>query len=228
NFYGEKLHNTVYVTTNPFAEKIPDGTFHSINFLLDEWDRSLGTVPPQRVVNTGIEAHNQFPNKRIIVHFIQPHAPFLGPTAEKIKSEFNIKGYDIHLERDNEDQRTGVSWQSLVRDGKITKDEFCKAYQETLEITLKQVSDLVDGLDGKSVLTADHGEMLFERVTPLTRREAHHPYNTHTEQLCIVPWHEPPYDNRRVIKSEAPLDRDEVHDAVVNDRLEALGYKDDV
>lgn len=225
NFHGEEFHDTVYVTTNPFAERIPQGAFYTVNFLFDEWDADVGTVRPQAVAEAGVEAHNQHPDKKLIVHFIQPHAPFLGPTAERVRSEFDVKGYDVHLERDIEDRRTGVSWKSLVRDGKITKTAFREAYHETLEIALHHVADLARDLDGKTVITADHGEMLFERVTPLTRREPHHPYNLHTEQLCVVPWHELPCESRREVSSDPPLGREQADESVVGQRLEALGYK---
>jgi len=51
------------------------------------------------------------------------------------------------------------------------------------------------------------------------------PYDA-SEEKCIVPWHEVPYDQRREVKSDTPLETENIDKTVVNDRLEALGYKD--
>ena len=37
-----------------------------------------GVVLPDTVRNAAIEAYQQYPNKRLIVHFMQPHGPFVG------------------------------------------------------------------------------------------------------------------------------------------------------
>ena len=225
NFYNEQLHDTIYITTNPFAERIPEDVFYKIDLLIDEWDETIGTVPPEVVVKSAIKAHDEHPNKRLIIHFMQPHAPFIGPTAKRIRKEFDTKGYDINLERDVDDRRTGVSWKSLVKNNKIAEETFRTAYKETLDITLQEIAKLLPELNGKSVITADHGEMLFERVTPITRPEPHHPYNVYTKQLCFVPWHEVPYDSRREVKAETPLKEVDIEQDKIDKRLQSLGYK---
>jgi hypothetical protein len=225
NFHNEELHDTVYITTNPYANNIPEDVFYKVELLIHEWDETSGTVPPEAVVKSAIRAHDDHPNKRLIIHFIQPHAPFLGPTANRIRGEFSIKGYDINLERDVDDRRTGVSWKSLVKNNKITKETFRNSYKETLEVTLPEIKRLLSELNGKSVITSDHGEMLFERVTPITHPEPHHPYNVHTKQLCFVPWHEVPYHSRRTVKSETPLESADIEQAKIDEILRSLGYK---
>ena len=82
NFIDRELHDTVYVTANPFSSDIPEGTFHYVDHLHARvWDSRIGTVQPEDVVEAAIEAHNEYPNKRLIVHYMQPHRPYLGETA---------------------------------------------------------------------------------------------------------------------------------------------------
>jgi len=40
-----------------------------------------------------------------------------------------------------------------------------EAYNENLDIVLTEIEALLDELDGKSVITADHGNLVGERLT---------------------------------------------------------------
>ena len=44
----------------------------------DGWDDSLKTVLPRNLVDAAINAEKEFPNKRLIKLFMQPHIPFIG------------------------------------------------------------------------------------------------------------------------------------------------------
>jgi len=84
-YHRRTLHDTVYVTANPYAAWIPDRTFHAVvNLLASEWDAEVGIVYPEAVVRRAFEAHETYPNKRLIIHFMQPHFPFLGNTGTEI------------------------------------------------------------------------------------------------------------------------------------------------
>jgi hypothetical protein len=37
----------------------------------------LGTTAPEPVTNAGIRTHRSDPDRRLPVHYVQPHAPFL-------------------------------------------------------------------------------------------------------------------------------------------------------
>ena len=82
---------------------------------------------------------------------------------------------------------------------------------------------LVNSLDGKSVITADHANLIGERGFPIPVRMYGHPRNFSHPSLIKVPWIE--FDNeRRNIAEEDPVARNEMDDRMVQDRLEALGY----
>lgn len=70
NFAGKQLHDTVYVTANPFVTRFNDDVFYAVDTLDEYWDDDLGTVRPEDVVAAAVEANQTYPNKRLIVHFM--------------------------------------------------------------------------------------------------------------------------------------------------------------
>jgi len=107
-----------------------------------------------------------------------------------------------------------------------------EAYNENLDIVLTEIEALLDELDGKSVITADHGNLVGERLGPVpTRRKYGHPYGVHTEELVKVPWFilegETRREIRREIRSEPAIESDDenISETELEDQLEALGYR---
>jgi hypothetical protein len=78
------------------------------------------------------------------------------------------------------------------------------------------------------VITADHGNLVGERLGPIpTRRKYGHPYGVHTEELVVVPWFVVEGETRREMRADSPVESDgeSVSDEELEDRLEALGYR---
>jgi len=50
------------------------------------WDNELGTVPPREVNRAALKYYLRHPEKRFIIHYLQPHAPYLS-------AKFRQKGY---------------------------------------------------------------------------------------------------------------------------------------
>jgi hypothetical protein len=225
NFLGRDCHDTVYVTANPHAERLPDDIFYTVENILDKWDSEYETVHPDDVVAAAVEAHNRYPNKRLIVHFMQPHEPWIGPTMDQLLERVDLHGYDKDHAHEGEDQNiSGKKVWTAVRSGKITRQEMNQAYQESLDIVLRYSNELIEELGGKSVITADHAELLGERLLPLTPRIYGHPHSIDSPSLCEVPWLEIPSEERRKVISEEPIGFERMDDKMVNDRLAALGY----
>lgn len=65
NFVGRSLHDTVYVTGNPYVDILPDETFHAVHDepLRDGFDPESGTIPPQAVTDAAIQALDRYPKK---------------------------------------------------------------------------------------------------------------------------------------------------------------------
>ncbi|OLZ40166.1 hypothetical protein A6E15_03855 [Natrinema saccharevitans] len=220
NFATGEFHDTVYVTANPFSTDLDAETFYHIDHLhADRWDEDIGTVQPDDVVSAAIAAHEQHPDKRLIVHFMQPHRPYLGETADKLRRRLDLQGYGKHDE--------GIQIWGAVKQRDVTFQEIRDAYTESLEIALGHVEELLEAVPGKSVVTADHGEMLGERVYPFTSRVWGHMEGFSTPTLREVPWLVIGADDRREIRSSDPIESErELDDDEITDRLEALGYAD--
>lgn len=216
-FLGRQFHDTIYITSNPFATRLPEDTFFKTRYLIEEWDDDVGTIHPEDVVAAAKEARANHPNKRLILHFMQPHRPYLGPTADELRERVDLIGY--------RNEGDGLQIWGAVKEGKVTVEEVRRAYAETLDIVLDVVEDYLKDATGKSVITADHGEMLGERVFPFTSRVWGHSEGFSTPTLRQVPWLEIDGETRRDIEESSPVEADaELDESEVESRLQALGY----
>ena len=220
NFNGRTAHDTVYVTANPQLYRnsdIIDSGFHAVEdiWLGEGWNSEYGTVLPETVVDRTIEAFNNHPNKRLLVHFIQPHYPFL--TTD---TNFDKK----YLE--NEREGKGDCWTKILcGEVKVPKDVVTEAYTENLKRVLPSVENLLNELPGKTVVTADHGNMFGERARPIPIEEWGHPPGLYTPELIQIPWHVSQKGSRRKIVSESVKGKSStVDEKIVEDRLSNLGY----
>lgn len=220
NFHGQEFLDTVYVTTNPMLYRHRDEidvSFHDIVNLWadDTWNEEYGTVLPKDVTERSKRIANKYPNKRLLVHYMQPHYPF-------IESDTTFdKG---HISGSSTDGLT--TWmQVLTGEIDIDKNELWKSYTDNLEIVLPHVNDLVQELTGKTVITSDHGNMFGERASPIPIREWGHPPGIWTDELVKVPWLEINSNERRDILSEEETDASTSEETdIVSQRLESLGY----
>lgn len=219
NFHQTNLTDTVYVTSNPNLyrnhEQYETSIHKVINIWSDEdWDDRYETVLPETTTEYGIEASEHYPNKRLVVHFMQPHYPFISE-----KNDF----YDEH--QSLVDGTPGL-WQEL-NSGTLnySTEKIWEAYCDNLRRAIPAVSELVRHLTGKTVITFDHGNMIGESSAPIPVKRWGHPPGIYTEQLVTVPWHELPFDGRKTISAGSVGGTDQIESDVVEDRLSSLGYK---
>ena len=209
-FEGRNLHDTVYVTTNPHVLDLKDGIFHKVEYLDDSWDEEKKTFPPDAVVEAAIRANENYPDKRLIVHFMQPHYPFIGGTSNGF-GEISPDG-------------TGGPhpWNDHMDIGKPSHDDLIYSYKENHELVSLYAKKLVKELPNKSVITADHSNLIGVRGFPIPIRLYGHPRNFSHPDLLRVPWIE--YDGKpRNVTKEPPEEEVEAED--VKAQLEALGYR---
>lgn len=100
NFNDEQFGDTVYISANPHTSMVAGNSFHHIYELWKtDVDEEVGVVRPETVRDTAIEAHQRFPNKRLIVHFMQPHGPYLGSDIDEWSDESEYwQAYEDNLE----------------------------------------------------------------------------------------------------------------------------------
>lgn len=227
NVDGHDLRDTVYVTANPQLERNRenwDVNFHEVmNVWLDEgWDDDTGTVLADTMTEAAIAAHEQFPQKRLVVHYMQPHYPFVPSDTEFDKD---------HLAsiESGEDDATGENVWAQKFTGKLdeSRSELWEVYNANLEYVLKHVENLLSEVPGKIVITSDHGNYVGERASPIPIREYGHPRGIYDDVVVTVPWLEYESGERREItttsqeNSTADLDSE-----MVADRLRDLGYRE--
>lgn len=223
NFAGETHHDAVYVTANPFATRLDDDVFHRVvDCFADDWDADLGTVPPEAVVEATRTARERYPQKRLLVHFMQPHYPFIGETGRELDSG----GVTGHVtDQAKTDEPTDSIWDRLAAgDADVSVETVREAYAENFELVQDHAADLAAALDGKTVVTADHGNLFGERQWPVPVRRYGHPAGLRVPELVAVPWHELPADERRTVTADPPERTGTVADDTVRDRLDNLGY----
>lgn len=212
NFAGKRAHDTVYASANSWYARLRDEidaeVFKFVELNGEEYrDPETETFHPEPVTDEAKRVHDEYPDKRLIVHYVQPHSPFIGQTARKYFTKYGL-----------------ATPSQLAKKPDITTERIRAAYEETLEVTLPYVSELVEHLDGKTVVTADHGELLGERYWPIPFRGFGHPEGIYREELVKVPWFEIPTDGRKRITAETP-EQDKVEGDEIDERLRDLGYK---
>jgi hypothetical protein len=188
---------------------------------------------PESVTKRAIELERKHPNKKMIIHYVQPHFPYIGEYAQQIRlnSKLQIGGFTLSFDEydDRSDQINieNISLKEAISNPKygLNVDDILKMYEETLEITLNSVEELIEDLDGKTTITADHGEMFGERPFRWARRHYSHPKRRRTDELCIVPWVEAEYKYRKKSIAEPPLPQKKVDESAIDNQLNALGYK---
>lgn len=215
NFSGSTVPDAVYVTANGQISNHPELNieFHFTKVLHERWDDDLGNVPPEATTAEAKKYAEEFPNKRLIVHFNQPHYPFIG-------SDYTFGNHP------NSEDRTNTFWEDY-REQDFEDQRVWEAYKKTLEITVPHVRDLLKDLSGKTVISADHGNMFGERAFPIPIREYGHPIGLYTPELIEVPWLVHTEGERKTIVSEPPIEDEIEHSSrVVKQRLEQLGYRE--
>lgn len=76
-FVGKQFHDTVYVTANPHAYKLPDDIFFmTVNLLDDHWDSDERTVLPSTMVEETLRIADEYPNKKIVLTGCSPTSHF--------------------------------------------------------------------------------------------------------------------------------------------------------
>lgn len=187
------------------------------------WDEELGTVPPEKVTEAGIRMHNKYPNKRLLIHYMQPHYPFIGPTGLKLPHTNRVESLVGRVKGRNV-EKTDDIW-DLLRQGAVSESEVITAYQENLEVVIPQIKTLLKKINGKSVITSDHGNLYGERLFPFFSKLYGHPTGIHAKNLIEVPWLVISSERRRKITEGEKKQIHEVeYSGEVMQRLKNLGY----
>ncbi|MFB6200101.1 MAG: hypothetical protein ABEJ83_04430 [Candidatus Nanohaloarchaea archaeon] len=142
--------DTVFVSANGFhADKtIQDLTgrenifYERWSCIGDKWDEDILGVSPSDVIEDAETANKLFPSKNLIVHFGQPHQWFLDEDGELVfRPETNYR---------------------VGNNGLADREQTIYYYKESIKRALEEIAQFLPKLEGKTVISADHGEVLGE------------------------------------------------------------------
>jgi hypothetical protein len=227
NFKNRELHDTVIISANPHQEiQLDDDQFHKIYHVWQtHWDDELKTVHPRNVTEVAKQANRKHPQKRLIIHYMQPHTPFIGSWARENIGIYLGTTHAYKLAQDGFHDCDTKNPYSMLKNGEISREAIIQAYKENLDLVMKYAEDLLDELQGKTVVSADHGEMFGEWAWPIPRKAYQHP-PIMAKTLLEVPWLVMVDGTRKTISSESPVQQENLRDEeVVERRLKHLGYK---
>lgn len=228
NFGRDTHHDLVYVTANPYVHTMfDDGHFHATdNVWRDGWDEDLQTVLPETMAERAVAALEAYPNKRILVHFNQPHAPFIGEQRLGGRKHSAIREEAMGGDRPDPSDRRPTPFERLGR-GEVTRDEVWDAYRSNLERAFPSVERILEAANGRIAVTSDHGNALGEWAKPFPIRVYGHPLNVFISPLVEVPYHVHDSGSRRDVVAAPPNQEASVEGDVeseTRERLRILGY----
>lgn len=211
--FRERYEDVVYISTNPFINSVREirgfdakEHFHKIVDVWNwGWDEKLGTVHPETVNLAAQKAIDASLGKRFIIHYLQPHGPYLslgflgslvvsrrfaygegGSKFAKARFFFGKMGERILGQK--------VLWKLRELIGLppidpldaalrvVGEEGLRKAYEENLKVVLNHVAELLPKLHDKIVITADHGELLGEGGL------YGHPTGLRVPAVVEIPW----------------------------------------
>ncbi|AIY89556.1 hypothetical protein [Geoglobus acetivorans] len=206
-----KMQDVVFINSNPVVDKTlsnlgvdPKKVFYKyIPVWKKYWDYNIGTVMPENVYNVALRTYINYPNKRMIIWFLQPHFPYLD---EKFKHLNDIGKEFMNKSLLNNSENNFIILLRILK-RIITKGylsagipeklseymrhnsaDVWRAYTSNLLSALKYVKKLAEILPGKIIITSDHGESFGERLTKLLPMEIYgHPSRIRMPSLIEVP-----------------------------------------
>jgi hypothetical protein len=226
NFKKKHFYDTVYVTANPMVDYYVKDSFLSVISVWKEgWYEPYQTVLPETVLYYALKANEKFPDKRLIIHFMQPHSPFIGEKSRKVigKHEGILMRNVLYGEKTT---HTKTVWH-LLKGGKLDRKTVWEAYEENLVLVLEEVKKLIRNLTGKTVITSDHANLFGEWLFPFPLKEFGHPGGIYKKSALQVPWHVIEGGERKKIQKEVDHEREpkkNLETDEIKKKLEDLGY----
>jgi len=225
NFRKRQFHDTVYVTGNTNIERISEDSVHKIIKTYAETNGVNKGWLPETTFEHALRTYNEYPDKRMVVHFMQPHAPYLGDHAKKLRRrvakrhQVRFRYMDVIGAETQKDADEHI--RSLIdafKYGYISQEQLGKVYAENLRIVFEYVEELLRDIDGKTVITSDHSESFGD----FNGIYGHKDYSL-SKKLREVPWLVIDGD-RRDTYSDPPVESASIDESIIHENLRDLGY----
>lgn len=220
--FPQTYGDIVYIAGNPMVSMVKPESFHH---LVESWrdgvDPELNTIAAPQVTGDALAAREQHSQKRLVVHYMQPHYPFVG-FPDLHFSTFEVF-HEVGVELAGDDRASSV-WDALGK-GLVEHREVWHGYRANLQYVLSELERLLGEFeDERVVVTSDHGNLLGERLWPVPVREYGHPPGLRTSGLIEVPWAVLKGENRPTITTGPVQSASTADEEQIGERLAALGY----
>ena len=212
-----ELADTAYVSANPHTRDVPDpGALGLVDEVWEyAWDEQWGNVPPANLTDRAVAVGRERDPERLIVHYMQPHAPYRRFVRE------HPEWYSLTVGMDNPEDNPEINMWERLRTGRLSVAETWDAYRDTLRWVLDEgVEPLLRNVDAdRVILTSDHGEGFGDWW-----------YYGHSTSAPIPPLKRVPWavtDATDTGEWEPSIEPEERHltEGEVEERLTALGYR---
>lgn len=217
------------------------------------WDEDDRTVRPEVMTDTALKVAARDTPTRMVVHYLQPHLPFVGENGfSMIPLEHKADVDSTELTGDERTQylreeteitvrekvEKGVTWQEELEYNISVKNNELRGYRPLLEQGLIEEADIERGYVGNLELALSEVRRLARRLDcPVVVTSDHgellgewnryeHPPIRHPA-LRTVPWFEvDPSETGQTKNRHSPLEHQEkdIDNESVERRLESLGY----
>lgn len=208
--YESEMSDTVMVTANPNTHKClnADDFSQLEEVWKDEWNDQLKTIPAPDVTDRAITLHRFFSPKRMIIHYMQPHIPFV-PRPNMNAAGLGKPGVE----------KNKMNIEELHKKEGYSRQELWEAHMENLEYVLDSVELLLSNMNAdKVVISSDHGQALGEDGV------WGHPSSTLVDTVREVPWCITSGTDTGEYHPESKDDLSSPHPSI-EEKLEHLGYK---
>jgi len=161
------------------------------------------------------------------LHYMVPHEPYIDEDGSLL---MEVNHFAQEGERKYPDTFFDLLHRDSGRENYVTKNEFKRVYESSVKYILKHISDILEQLDGLTVITSDHGELLGERMRPFPFIGFRHKQGIHMNELLKIPWfvYNKDSQRRKIIEEDEPhhsMGKTEDISEQVNEHLRHMGYK---
>lgn len=153
---------------------------------------------PEELTNYAIHTGRKGSSNRVLVHYMQPHAPYIH-----------------NVTKGNEPSDFDQNPMECLRSG-YERGPIWDAYLDNLRCVLDEVQRLLENFDGNAIITSDHGELFGEIGLYGHAEGIPHP------KLKRVPWIRAKGIDQGSIEVNELVERNAKQE--VDERLSALGY----
>jgi hypothetical protein len=206
--YSSELEDTIYITGNHYADDLRDSELKKFETAHDygSWAYDSASPPANVVTDLAVRTARNHPWERCIVHYMQPHKPFMIRTGDRDK--ISVKEWSLAYE----------PYHKYFK-GDISKEELINGFISNLEYVLEEVEILLENIDASTaVLTSDHAQSLGENGLWDHTVGVKHP------SMRRVPWVETTATDKNTLDPRE-YDAANYDEDTIKENLRDLGYR---